>query len=365
MIMFEKAGEQLVPKQEKLLELADAILQRCIELPNEAKKNETLQCPHCQSRRFVGVGKQSGTQRFKCKVCSKYFSETTGKVTYCLKKRERFSRYLQCILLGYSIRKSAVICSISKHTSFVWRHKILIALQNQGDPKFGTILEGLSVEEAYSEKGKRKRASLLKEGKRSPQEEVQIAVSESKVAELKLLNHKEKPIPVGLLVLRDREGNTAMKVVRSGKVCKKDLDRLLSDKTKDVHVICSPSNRSFTAFYRGKDIVHKKSKFPKLKKESLEGVLTEWRSGKRGVRKAEAGYQINNVLEYVVFWKRFMRRFHGVATKYLQNYLNWYILLDKLKTNTLPLVSVENYLWKADGAWYLYKTGIFNTDFST
>lgn len=31
---------------------------------------------------------------------------------------------------GFSVRKSAAICGINKDTAFIWRHKILDALQN-------------------------------------------------------------------------------------------------------------------------------------------------------------------------------------------------------------------------------------------
>jgi hypothetical protein len=159
-----------------------------------------------------------------------------------------------------------------------------------------------------------------------------------------------------------------MKVMRRGNVTKKDLERVLSDKLSGVHTLCSPGNRSFTAFMREKQIRHYKSKFVGLNTaKSVTGM-------KRGIqmpnlleggKKAEAGYKINNVLKYVGLWRHFMRRFKGVATKYLQNYLNWYVLLDKLKYSTIPIVHVTDILWDSDSSWHRHKAGKFNTDFST
>lgn len=48
----------------------------------------------------------------------KDFSETTGKIWYNLKKKDKISKCLYCMLSGYSIRKSARETGISIQTFF-------------------------------------------------------------------------------------------------------------------------------------------------------------------------------------------------------------------------------------------------------
>jgi transposase-like protein len=335
-------------------------LSRQIDSSDEISLNrrDTLHCPNCKSRKFFGIGKQKGVQRFKCKECTRCFSETTGRFIYCLKKKESVKPYLHCILSGFSIRKSASICGISKHTSLVWRHKILLALEKIANPNLTQIVEGISIEEPYSKKGQIVEKIDKKHSEKNRHALDSNDNSDSKTNKKLIKKGVKQQIPIGLLLLRDRDGNTSMKVVCRGKVGKRDLERILSEKLSGVEVICSPANRSFTAYIRDKGVVHYKRRISKIKGKK---VIKK----REGVRKAEAGYQLNNVLDYVLSWRQFMERFRGVATKYLQNYLNWYILLDKLKFSQIQFKQTEDILWQADGSWYQYKKGIFNTDFRT
>ena len=40
-----------------------------------------------------------------------------------------WEKYIRCMIDGFSVRKSAEICGIHRNTAFIWRHKILDALQ--------------------------------------------------------------------------------------------------------------------------------------------------------------------------------------------------------------------------------------------
>jgi transposase-like protein len=305
---------------------------------------ETYSCPHCRSRHFVGVGKQKGVQRFKCKSCSKYFSETTGKFSYCLKKREQLKQYLDCFLAGLSIRESANICDISIQTSFTWRHKLLVAFQRINSPEFERIVKVVSLEEPFNTKGQRREivdcqresnAVNFGEGPSTSAEDMYLKAQGSNA-----------PETVGVLHAMDWQGNLMMKVVGTSKIKKGDFERILSDKIDKVQVICAKADRSVTAFVRGSDMEYVRSK-------------------RGGVRKADSGYQITNVLKSVLTWRNFMIRFHGVATKYLQNYLNWYILLNRLKYSKYQMLEALNILVKQERVWYQFKVGVFNTDFRT
>ena len=88
-------------------------------------------CPHCNSHLAVRNGKRNGLQNYKCKDCGKYFSNTTN--TIVLKSKyglDTWKEYIECMMMGLSIRKSAAKCGIANATAFYWRHKIRGALQN-------------------------------------------------------------------------------------------------------------------------------------------------------------------------------------------------------------------------------------------
>jgi transposase-like protein len=306
--------------------------------------SEIYRCPHCRSRHFVGIGKQKGVQRFKCKRCSKHFSESTGKLSYCLKKRELLKQYLDCFLSGLSIRKSAKCCGISIQTSFNWRHKILVALQGLSSPEFERIVEVVETEELFSTKGQQRKTGGCQSQNSATNHELEPSTS----AEGSHFNTEgcRAPRSVGILHALDWQGNLMMKVVGTSKIKKRDFERILNGKLDKVEVICAKADRSVTAYVRGIDAEYVRSK-------------------RGGVRKADSGYQITNVLKSVLSWRNFMIRFHGVATRYLQNYLNWYMLLHRLKYSKYQMLQTLHILMKEERAWYQFKTKNYNTDIRT
>lgn len=52
-------------------------------------------------------------------------------------------------------------------------------------------------------------------------------------------------------------------------------------------------------------------------------------------------YHIQNVNAYDSRLKQWMRRFHGVATKYLENYLGWRRWLERWGEQNSPLVGLQ------------------------
>ena len=50
-----------------------------------------ISCPHCESEKLRANGKLKQVQRYVCNGCGKNFSETTGKVLYNLKKKDKIN----------------------------------------------------------------------------------------------------------------------------------------------------------------------------------------------------------------------------------------------------------------------------------
>jgi len=58
--------------------------------------------------------------------------------------------------------------------------------------------------------------------------------------------------------------------------------------------------------------------------------------------------------------KKIMSSFNGVATKYLQNYLNWFLVLEKIKNSTTKMATVTSIAFASNSAWFEYKQQLFN-----
>lgn len=76
-------------------------------------------CLYCNCEDILRNGKYNNKQRYLCKYCGKTFTDFTNSATYKSKKLlDKWMKYAQCMLNGYSIRKCAEIVEINIATSF-------------------------------------------------------------------------------------------------------------------------------------------------------------------------------------------------------------------------------------------------------
>ena len=92
-------------------------------------------CPLCGCTHIVRNGhKKDGTQKYMCRDYGKSFVITTNSiVSGTHKDLYTWQKYIDCMMNGFSVRKTASICGIHKDTAFIWRHKVLDALQNMAE----------------------------------------------------------------------------------------------------------------------------------------------------------------------------------------------------------------------------------------
>ena len=69
---------------------------------------------------------------------------------------------------------------------------------------------------------------------------------------------------------------------------------------------------------------------------------------------------VQNVNNLDVRLRKFMDSFNGVAIKYLQNYLNWFLVLEKIKNSTNKITTVAAIVFASNTACYDYKEQLFN-----
>ncbi len=312
-------------------EIVDQLLQ--ISLKEDAVKDtserQAVSCPHCQSKQAIANGRLKGVQRYVCKACRKNFSETTGKFWFALKKKEKLKPYLYCLLSGYSIRKSALQTGISIQTSFDWRHKLLSSFSSVFPEGFEGIVESDDLFFRHSEKGSR---NLDRPARKRGGEAIKPGISEGQVA---------------VIATCDRSGNQDFKVATRGRISKQDLQRILDGKLDKAEVLCSDSHRSYTAFARGIKATHKKF------------------NASRGQRKTEQIYHIQHVNNMGKRLRDFMQPFQGVSTKYLQNYLNWFLVMEKIKHSTQRMATVTTIALSSNTTWFKHKHQLFNMFFRT
>jgi transposase-like protein len=256
------------------------------------KENRTpISCPHCNGSEVVSFGNHKGIKKYRCKACKKYFSGNYGTAIHWIHKKEKWQQYVECMNEGLSLKKSAEKVGISYRTSFIWRHKILSSLKDAEPLQLGGIVEADDTFFRYSEKGSRKL-------KRKPR----------KRGSGNMTLRKNK-VPV--VVVTDRKGNTLLGVARRGSVKRNDLRTLMKGKFHPDAILCSDGANVYKGLAIQEGIKHVKSS-----------------SFGRPIAKNKA-YNIQTVNQLHGELKDYINKFKGVSTKYLQNYLYWFMLANK------------------------------------
>ena len=275
-------------------------------------------CPRCRCEYVTKAGVHNGRQVYKCKSCKYQFRETAKSLVYHLHKYPLILDYLKCMLEGKSLRACAREVGISLPTSFRWRHKILSAIQGlEGGITFSGITEADELLMQYSEKGRRYK---------SPEEKEQA---------MKTVHPN-----VAVLVMTDREGNLLFKHTGENKVQNSQIKEELKRRVSENNLICFKPNDEF------------------------KQAVMESPSKKVIVRRKTKGlaiYSVNVAEKKITNFLVWMMRFRGVATKYLQNYLMWFVVMnkylkDKVESDIGRLLNLSSHdRWAWERYWSLIK----------
>jgi transposase-like protein len=275
-------------------------------------------CPECQSTNFRRNGHQQGQQVYLCKDCGRQYRQSSGTFISWLKKPELLHTYIRHMLQGHSLRKCADLTNISLQTSFDWRHKVLTAIGkvNQ-DVTFSGIVESDEIFIAHSEKGNKNLTRSPRKRGKSLKVKKQRGIGQDQVAVISTV---------------DRQGNQSFVVATRGRISKSDIDKVLSGKLAKDATLCTDSHRSYTAFSKSNKLKH-------VKINASKGQIV------KGI------YHVQHVNQKASDLRDFIRSFKGVSTKYLQNYLNWYTINEKLMKNTIPAIAAIEMAVKSTTAW--------------
>lgn len=285
----------------------------------EARFSKGEVCPHCNSTYVVKNGKLNGKQRYKCKTCNKTFNDFTKSALSSTKlPLDKWIEYAKCMVLGYSIRKSAEIIEVCVKTSFYMRHKILDAIRIfMGIGDVDSVIEMDETFVAESFKGNHKKSGF-----------VMPRNARKRGKQVKKRGISSEQVCVATAI--DRNGNLIMEMVCKGRVRHADFKRLYDGRVSDGSIICTDSHKSYVQFAKDLNLEHKRI---------MRGHY------KNGI------YHINHINNLHSQFKRWMYRFHGVSTKFLSNYLYWFKWLqcfseDKeiIKTKNIIVHSTTNFV---------------------
>jgi transposase-like protein len=292
--IFENPTKIFTLTKEGTRELYDNLYDEMIEEGKDVVDYQEIKamstgvlCPDCNSSHVIKNGLQSGVQNYRCKNCGRQFRVTTGTFMYGVHEKGKMLEYIKCMSAGMSLRECARIVDISLTTSFFWRHRILCALQSFEDNVnfFGVVeLEELLMN--YSEKGKKKREKK----------------------ELKKLK-KKKPEKVAIIAATDRSGNILFKKLEDNRVQAEHISVFLKSRISENSVICGSNKKAFKTV-NAEHIKHKEITNKNKMKKGIYSVST-----------------IHNKITDFVGWIYF--KFRGVATKYLTNYIMWFVIKGK------------------------------------
>ena len=251
---------------------------------------QTYSCPHCKSNKIVKNGFRNSIQRFICKDCNKSFTVRTNTITEHSKKSfETWSKFIECMMNSFTVRRSAEICGINKDTAFIWRHKVLDALQNmQNSVELNGVVEADETFFALSFKGNHKKSTTFTMPRK--------AHKRGKDIHTRGLSHEQVCVPCAV----NRNRLSIAKITNLGRVGAKDIHHAFDNRIEPNSILCTDAIACYNDLVRT---------------EKLELIQLKTGKSKLGI------YHIQHINSYHSMLKNFMIRFHGVATKYLNNYL--------------------------------------------
>lgn len=264
-------------------------------------------CPHCQAPagQLRPWGCSHGLARQRCRACGRTSNALTGTPLAHLRHREQWMCHAQALIEGISVRQTAQCCGVDKTTAFRWRHRFLQAAAMHRPAHEGGIVEADETFFLESFKGQRKlhRPARKRGGVGAYCERVAV------------------------LVVRDRSGQTAD--FRLENVDAAHITTVLRPLVDKDAILCTDGAAVYQKVARSMGLTHRAVNV------------------KKGIRVLGGAFHIQNVNAYDSRLKQWMGRFHGVATKYLENYLGWRRMIERYRQNISPTVCLREAL----GRW--------------
>ena len=237
---------------------------------NDKKQNKYIKCPHCKSEDVIKYGSYNGIQRYKCKnnKCERTFTkQTESPFRYSKKFKENCHKYKELYEKGLTIRECAEVLNISIVTAFFWRHRFLYNLKQVN----------------YVEK---------------------------------LCDYAEL---TRVVLLENFKGD------RYSKNKEKDKISIVNAMNKSIDIISIIAARNHLGFRELKENIEPRIDKKAIAVAFLDGRLQAFSDKHNTINKIRIRrIDITPIdASYSVKIKRWLKKFRGVATKYIDHYLSW------------------------------------------
>ena len=243
-------------------------------------------CPRCASKALHGHGQANGLPRFRCLRCGRTFNDLTGTPLARLRLKIKWMPYLRCLLESTTVRRAAVTVDVHRNTSFRWRHRFLCAARLDVELPLSGIAEADETYILESQKGSR---HLTRPARRRGGHASKRGISREHDC---------------ILVARDRSGHTMGACTGRAPLRCSHLHRHLAPCLAKDCVLATDGHPAYPVFAKEAGVSHAAVNLS------------------AGVR-VDGEIHLQNVNAYHARFKTWLRRFNGVASRYLENYLGW------------------------------------------
>jgi transposase-like protein len=271
----------MLPQRRELMSELEAAEGRAASVGIIEDRGRQCGCPHCGNLKVVRNGNADGLQRYKCRECGRTFNALTGTTLARLRQKGKWLDQAEVLRGGVTITRAAARLKVARSTAFRWRHRFIALPKTVQAPALRGIADADEIFFLRSNKGQRKLGR--KPWKRGGS------------ASQRGLSKEQVPV----LVARDRSGGTADFILTAdGKanIVAASKPILASDA-----ILCTDGSSMLAAAAKAIGATHR----PVTVSASQRVIASV--------------YHIPNVNAYDSLLKNWIRRFHGVATKYLDS----------------------------------------------
>ena len=271
----------------------------------EARFGEVLRCPRCHGRRVQRWGHFGLRRRYRCRHCRRTFSDLTGTAFAGGKRPELWLPFASCLLECLSVRAAGRRLGIDKDTAWRWRHHALAAHATRPARPLRGIAELVDRRFGICEKGRRDLG--------------RPALRRSTPC------YATRRPSISVLFLRDQAGTSFATPAGPFPLRGIALEHALAPRAMSLRGLVAPYNPGHpVALFAG---AHR-LRYERVPLASLHNDL----GGSPDPR------PVRHVLGDALLFRAWLRRFRGVATRYLDRYLHWHWLLERLPDPCLALL---------------------------
>lgn len=249
---------------------------------NERKLNKII-CPHCYSSEIVKYGFYKKEQRYRCKDCGRTFNPYTGTLMNWCHYKDKWEGFIETMGKDMSLREAEAAIDVHYSTLFYWRHKVMNLLNQANEEQLKGIIEVIKLDLPYLNKYYPKKTDNDDEYFKE--------------------DEAEKKDMVHLTFLYQRDNRLESYVYRD----KTRVMDFICDISNDIDKrsrICLQNNYPFRLPF-----LHNKFKV----KDKAAG---------KGKRKFY--YNAGRAVKLLAGFITWMKKFHGVSSKYLNKYAAFY-----------------------------------------